>query len=141
MNNYCMCPRDKGPDPYATNIERLAMRNQNFRAAVWTGCHLQMTAMSILPCDDIGLEMHEETDQFIRIEKGVAVVEMGNCKREPDFRQKLCEGDSIFVPAGTWHNIINIGRIPLKISSIYAPPNHKKGTVHPTKADAKYEEY
>ena len=142
MNENCWRKQtDAGPEPYVTNTERAAMQNQNFRTAVWTGCHLQMTLMSIPPCGEIGLEIHEDTDQLLRIERGCAVVKMGKCKNHPDVKEKVYRGDSIFIPAGTWHNIINMGRDTLKISSVYAPPNHPKGTVHTTKAEAEREEY
>lgn len=100
-----------------------------------------MTVMCIPPCGEIGLEIHEETDQFIRVEQGCAVVKMGECKRQLDFQQNMCRGDAVFVPAGTWHNVVNTGRIPLKVSVIYAPPNHPQGTIHISKADADREEY
>lgn len=132
---------DFGPEPFTANIEQRVMRNTDFRTALWTGCHLQMTLMCIPPCKDIGLEMHPDTDQFLRIEQGKAVVVMGVCKEHPELEQEVCAGDGIFVPAGTWHNIINTGRVPLKLSSIYAPPNHRRGTVHHTKEDAQKEEY
>ena len=128
---------DRGPAPFATNIELLVRRNENFRTAIWTGTHLQITLMCIPPEEDIGLEMHPDTDQMIRIEHGIAVVKMGATRNQMTFRQNVCAGDIILIPAGTWHNIINAGRSPLKVSSVYAPPNHPKGTVHYTKEDAK----
>ena len=131
---------DRGPWPYAADIRKTAMKNQNFRAAAWTGCHLQMTLMCIPICGEIGLEIHPETDQMIRVEKGRAVVRMGNSRQMQNFQQQLCEGDVVFVPAGTWHNILNMGREPLKLSAIYAPPHHKRGTVHRTKAEAEMAE-
>ncbi|MGN0131946.1 MAG: cupin domain-containing protein [Lachnospiraceae bacterium] len=127
---------DKGPDPYVANIERLAMQNPNFRTAVWTGSHLQLTMMCIPPCGEIGLEIHEDTDQYIRVEQGCAVVKMGKCRKQQDFQQNVSRGDVIFVPAGTWHNVINMGSCPLRVSSVYAPPHHPKGTIHHTKEDA-----
>ena len=140
MDGYWAKQTDYGPDCYVTNIEKMAIQNQNFRTALWTGCYLQMTLMCIPPCEDIGLEMHSELDQFIRIEHGKAMVKMGTCKNELNFQRILCRADGIFIPAGTWHNIINIGRNPLKVSAIYAPPNHPRGTIHGTKADVKKEE-
>lgn len=142
MNYGCwMRQTDNGPNPYIKNIEHMATQNQNFRTAIWTGCHLQMTLMCIPACGDIGLEIHRDTDQFIRIEQGTAVVQMGDCPNRLEIEKTVCKGDGIFLPAGTWHNIINVGRNPLKVSSIYAPPNHPYGTVHRTKADAEREEY
>lgn len=132
---------DYGPCPYAANIRQMTLQNKNFRTTVWTGHCLQMTLMCIPPTGEIGLEIHPDTDQFIRIEQGTAIVIMGCQKKQPDSRHELCGGDGVFVPAGTWHNIINIGTCPLKVSSIYAPPHHPNGTVHHTKSDADQEEY
>ena len=136
----CVSQADHGPNPYVTNIEQMAVQNPNFRTAIWTGCHLQMTIMCIPSCGEIGFEMHEDTDQLIRVEQGTAVVKMGKCVNQLDFQQNMCKGDAVFIPAGTWHNVVNIGRNPLKISSVYAPPNHRRGTVHYTKSDAEREE-
>lgn len=139
-DNYASL-RDYGENPYALNMEQMSMENQNFRTAVWTGKYLQMTLMCISPCGEIGLEIHTDTEQFIRVERGKAVVKMGKCKTQLDFIQDLCTGDAVFIPAGTWHNIVNVGRNPLRVSSIYAPPHHPKGTVHCTKEDDKREEH
>lgn len=131
---------DYGPDPYGFSVERAAMQNQNFRTAVWTGRHMQMTLMCLLPGEDIGWEMHPDTDQLIRVEQGNAVAWMGECRNDRKFQKHLCMGDAVFVPAGTWHNIVNTGGCPLKLSSVYAPPNHSRGTIHRTKGDAREEE-
>ena len=136
-----VCETDHGPKPFVTNIMRVARQNQNFRTAFWTGCHLQMTLMTIVPCGEIGVEMHPDTDQFIRIEEGQALVRMGGCRENLDFQCRLRAGDAIFVPSGTWHNVINTGNCPLKLSSIYAPPQHPRGTIHRTKAEAEKEEH
>ena len=135
MNNNCYKPitTEHGPDPYITNVTSYAAQNPNYRSALWTGCYLQMTLMCIPVNSDIGLEVHEETDQIIRIEQGLAVVRMGYNKEHLCFSQNVCAGDTIFVPAGTWHNVINTGRMPLKVSSIYAPPHHPAGIVQRTK--------
>lgn len=138
--NHYDAQTDYGPSPYVVNIERAAQQNPNFRTAVWTGCHLQMTVMCIPPCGEVGLEIHENTDQLIRVEQGIAIVKIGKCVNQPDFQQNMCKGDIVFIPAGTWHNVINIGRNALKISSVYAPPNHPRGTVHLRKADAEKED-
>ncbi|MDD7389191.1 MAG: cupin domain-containing protein [Lachnospiraceae bacterium] len=141
MNCSCRLEKtDHGPDPYVMSVEQAAMKNRNFRTAVWTGCHLQMTLMCIPPCGEIGLEIHEDTDQYIRVEMGRGAVRMGKCKNQLNFQQNLCRGDGIFIAAGTWHNIINTGRSNLKVSSVYAPPHHPRGTVHFTKEDAAREE-
>jgi mannose-6-phosphate isomerase-like protein (cupin superfamily) len=122
---------DHGPEPYVLDVEYAASENPNFREAVWTGTYFQMTLMSIPICGEIGLEIHPDTDQLIRVEQGSARVEMGACENQLDFRQCARVGDAIFVPAGMWHNVINTGRTPLKVSSIYAPPHHPRGTVEP----------
>lgn len=131
-----VCATDHGPTPFTANIMCVAGQNQNFRTVFWTGNHLQMTLMNIPICGEIGLEMHSDTDQFIRVETGRALVCVGTCKERLELRYWLNAGDGIFVPAGTWHNICNTGDCPLRLSSIYAPPRHPKGTVHRTKADA-----
>ena len=131
---------DHGSHPYVANIEQTAIQNRYFRSAVWTGKHLQMTVMRRPPCEDIGIEIHEEVDQFIRVEQGCAIVKIGECRCSLEFEQKMCRGDGVFIPAGMWHNVINTGRCPLKVSVIYAPPNHPKGTVHFSKEDAVSEE-
>ena len=135
----CGCETDHGPKPYAANIMHAARQNHNFRTAFWSGCHLQMTLMCIPVCGDIGVEMHSDTDQFIRVEEGQAIVRMGTCKDKLDFHYRLGVGDAVFVPSGTWHNVSNTGNCPLKLSSLYAPPKHPRGTIHHTKADAEEE--
>ncbi len=135
----CGCETDHGPKPYAANIMHTARQNHNFRTAFWSGCHLQMTLMCIPVCGDIGVEMHSDTDQFIRVEEGQAIVRMGTCKDKLDFHYRLGVGDAVFVPSGTWHNVSNTGNCPLKLSSLYAPPKHPRGTIHHTKADAEEE--
>jgi mannose-6-phosphate isomerase-like protein (cupin superfamily) len=92
--------------------------------------------MSINPGDDIGLEMHPNVDQFIRVEEGNGIVRMGNSRNNLDFEEKVEDDFAIIIPAGKWHNVINTGNKPLKVYSIYAPPNHPHSTVHVTKEDA-----
>ncbi|WP_027964120.1 cupin domain-containing protein [Halalkalibacillus halophilus] len=128
--------KDHGGEPYVVNIEEVTKQNQNFRTALWTGEHLQVTLMSIEPGDDIGLEMHPDVDQFIRIEEGQGLVQMGDRQDRLDFNQYASDDFAIMVPAGKWHNLINTGHRPLKVYSIYAPPEHPFGTVHRTKAEA-----
>ncbi|NCA68060.1 MAG: cupin domain-containing protein, partial [Clostridia bacterium] len=124
---------DYGPNPYVVNIERATLQNNYFRTVLWTGKYLQVTLMSINPGEDIGIEMHSDLDQFLRIEQGQGVVTMGDRKDNCNIRRRVADNDAIIVPAGTWHNLINTGRTPLKLYSIYAPPEHPFGTVHPTK--------
>ena len=130
---------DYGKQPYALNVSGCARYNQNYRCAVWSGTYLQMTLMCIPICDDIGLEIHADTDQMIRIEDGFAMAKMGYNKASLECQWTLSQGDVIFVPAGVWHNVINIGDCPLKLSTIYAPPHHPLGTIHPSKYDAMHE--
>jgi len=128
--------KDYGPYPIVTNIEKVTKKNNNFRTALWTGKHFQLTLMSINPGEDIGLESHPNLDQFIRIEEGQGIVQMGKSKDKLDFQKKVQDDDAIIIPAGTWHNLTNTGNKPIKLYSIYAPPEHPFGTVHKTKADA-----
>ena len=128
--------KDYGPEPFVINITKATKQNNNYRTALWTGCHLQVTLMCIRVGEDIGLEIHPDLDQFIRIEQGQGLVMMGNRRDRLNFQEKVCDDYAIVIPAGTWHNLINTGNIPLKLYSIYAPPQHPRGTVHETKADA-----
>ncbi len=133
----CNSPQsDYGPNPYITNIGNVSAQNQYFRSALWTGCHLQLTLMCIPPCGEVGLEVHPDTDQLLRVEWGEAAVTLGACKGSQTLYENLRPGDAVFVPAGVWHNIRNTGRCPLKLSSVYAPPHHPHGTVHRTKKEA-----
>ena len=128
--------RDYGPEPFIFNINQAAKRNRNFRETVWTGENLQLTLMSI-PCGgEIGLEQHRCADQFICIVSGRANVKMGKCKCDIDRGQCVEQGCAVLIPAGTWHNITNIGNTPLCLYSVYAPPQHSRGTVNKTKIDA-----
>lgn len=140
FRNEIRCMADYGAEPYTVNIVRETCRNDNFRAALWTGNHLQLTLMCIPIGGEIGLEMHPDTDQFLRLEKGQGVVKMGSCKDKLNFQKCVASEDAVFVPAGVWHNIINTGSCPLKLYSVYAPPKHPHGTVHPTKAIADAQE-
>ena len=131
---------DYGPQPFVININAAANQNNYFRTALWTGKHLQLTLMSINPGEDIGLEIHPNLDQFIRIEEGQGVVMMGNTKDRLDFQRNVSDDFIFIIPAGTWHNLINTGDKPIKLYSIYAPPQHPHGTVHETKAVAQASE-
>lgn len=128
--------RDYGSEPFVIDIEEATLRNNNFRTALWTGRYLQLTLMRINVGDDIGLEIHPDVDQFIRIEQGQGLVMMGDRKDKLYFRRRVYDDYAILIPAGKWHNLINIGHTPVKLYSIYAPPEHPYGTVHRTKKDA-----
>ncbi len=127
---------DYGPNPFVVNIEEVTEQNEFFRTTLWTGSHMQLTLMSIPVGEEIGLELHPEVDQFIRIEEGEGLVKMGDRKDRLDFISKVYDDFAIIIPAGKWHNLINTGYKPLKLYSIYAPPQHPFGTIHKKKADA-----
>ena len=132
---------DYGCEPFIFNIDHATVMNQNFRTTLWTGKYLQLTLMSIPVCGDIGVEMHPDVDQFIRVESGKAKVYMGSCQNE--LQEVACvDGNyAILIPAGTWHNVVNVGNRPLKLYSLYAPPQHPFGTVHRTKEDSEHGEH
>lgn len=125
--------QDYGPNPFIINIDEATDQNNNFRTALWTGEYLQVTLMSINVGEEIGLEAHEEGDQFIRIEEGQCLVKIGDTKENLDFQKIIFEDFAVMIPKGKWHNIINIGDKPLKLYVIYAPPQHPRGTVNTTK--------
>lgn len=128
--------KDHGKKPYVINIEDATKENNNYRTTIWTGEKLQVTVMSIQPGDDIGLEVHEGIDQFIRIEDGEGLCKMGPTEDDLNVQIKVSDDDAVFVPANMWHNIENTGAKPLKLYTIYAGPDHLEGTVHPTHEDA-----
>ena len=127
---------DYGRKPFVININEATKQNNNYRTALWTGNHFQVTLMSLKAGEDIGLEIHPNVDQFLRIEQGQGIVQMGKRKDNLNFVRNVYDDSAIMIPAGTWHNVTNTGNIPLKIYSIYAPPQHPFGTVHVTKANA-----
>lgn len=127
---------DFGPAPYVVNIEEATLQNPFFRRAIWTGSHLQLTLMCIPPNGEIGLEMHDNLDQFLRLEQGRGKVMMGSTQNSLGNQQDVSDNSAIFIPAGTWHNLVNTGKTPIKLYSIYAPVQHPAGTIHCTKADS-----
>ena len=129
--------KDHGKEPLLVDIEALTLDNANYRTTIWTGEKLQVTLMTIQPGDDIGLEIHQGIDQFLRIEQGTGVCKMGPAENNLTFVQPVKADDAIFVPADTWHNVENTGTEPLKLYTIYAGPDHVPGTVHPTHDDAR----
>lgn len=115
---------------FVDNIEKLTEGNSDFRRVLYTGKNLQLVLMSLAPGDEIGEEIHEDRDQFFRIETGAGEVLI-------DGKRSAIKGDDgIIVPAGARHNIINTGETPLRLYTLYAPPEHRDGTVHASKADA-----
>ena len=115
---------------HVTNIERDTLENEDYRRVLFTGPNLQLVLMTLQPGEEIGLETHDEHDQFIRIEAGKGVARLN------DEEHALTDGVTVVIPAGTRHNIINTSKSePLRLYTIYSPPEHPDGTVHPTKAD------
>lgn len=116
---------------YFDNIEKLTVENDNFRKVLYTGLHMQLVLMSLRPLEDIGLEVHTENDQFFRFEKGNGKVIVGETEYTVE------DGDTVIVPAGTQHNVINISDSDdLKMYTIYTPAHHKDGIVRATKKEA-----
>lgn len=120
---------------FVDDIEGLTKDNNDFRRVLYTGKYLQLVLMTIQPGEDIGEEVHDGHDQFFRIEKGKGEVWIdGVCS-------KIKSDDAVIVPAGARHNVINTGEKPLKLYTLYGPPEHRDGTRHPTKAEASEEHF
>lgn len=136
MSKYSGVFDDQGKKPYVIDMEKETVDNDTFRTTMWTGEKLQMTVMAIPVGGEIGLEVHEGIDQFLRIEAGNGLCQMGPSEDNLDFEAKVGDDDAIFVPAGMWHNVTNTGDEALKLYTIYAGPDHKPGTVHETAEDA-----
>ena len=133
--------KDYGAQPTVLDIDDYTVTNENFRTALWTGTYLQVTLMSIAVGGEVGLEIHIDTDQFLRIEEGEAKVVMGDSQESLTFVKDAEADFAIIVPAGKWHNIINTGKKPLKLYSIYAPVHHPHSTVHKTFKEAEEAEH
>jgi mannose-6-phosphate isomerase-like protein (cupin superfamily) len=118
------------------DVERATVENETFRTVVYTGEHVQLTVMRLGPGEDIGRETHPHLDQFLRIESGAGRVEFGQSETAIDETYDVHDDWAVIVPAGVWHNVVNVGDGDLKLYSLYAPPEHRDGTVHRTKADA-----
>jgi mannose-6-phosphate isomerase-like protein (cupin superfamily) len=114
---------------YVKDIESIATGNNEFRRVLYTARNCQLVVMSLKPQEDIGAEVHK-LDQFFRVEAGRGEAELDGV------RTAIQAGFAVIVPAGARHNIINTGSEPLKLYTLYAPPNHRDGVVHPTRADA-----
>lgn len=119
---------------FVADIEELTEKNSDFRRVLYTGKNLQLVLMAIQPGEDIGEEVHDDRDQFFRVEQGKGEVLI-------DGKRTAVESDdAIIVPAGARHNVVNTGSGPLRLYTLYAPPEHRDGTVHATKADAEARE-
>jgi mannose-6-phosphate isomerase-like protein (cupin superfamily) len=114
---------------FVQNIEDIANRNKEFRKVLYTAGNVQLVVMALSPKEEIGMELHE-LDQFFRVEEGTGEALLDGV------RTAISAGFAVLVPAGTQHNIINTGKVPLKLYTLYAPPNHRDGVIHHTRADA-----
>jgi mannose-6-phosphate isomerase-like protein (cupin superfamily) len=120
---------------FSTTIEKDTLDNNLFRKVLYTGEHSQLVLMCLRPGEDIGMEVHNELDQFFRFEEGEGKVIVN------DNEYAVEDGIAVIVPAGSMHNVVNTGSEDLKMYTIYSPPEHKDGTVHETKADAEEEHF
>ena len=114
---------------YVQNIETITINNSEFRQVLYTAKNCQLVVMALKPKEEIGAEVHK-LDQFFRVEEGTGEAFLDGVSK------KISAGFAVLVPAGTNHNIINTGSVPLKLYTIYSPPNHRDGVVHHTRADA-----
>jgi mannose-6-phosphate isomerase-like protein (cupin superfamily) len=126
--------KSKAMKGFVADIEELTEENSDFRRVLYTGKNLQLVLMAIQPGEEIGEETHDDRDQFFRVEKGKGEVWIDG------HRSKIKSDDAIVVPAGALHNIVNTGDKPLRLYTIYTPPEHRDGTVQATKAEADAEE-
>lgn len=116
---------------YVVNIEKRSLENGYFREVLFTGPHSQLVVMSIAPGEDIGMETHDDVDQFIRVEAGKGKAILNGEEHD------LQDGSAVVIPAGTEHDIVNSSKSePLKLYTVYTPPEHPDGTIHKTKAEA-----
>ena len=116
---------------YSVNLEEKTLENEYFREVLFTGPNSQLVVMSIAPGDDIGMETHDDVDQFIRVESGYGIAIIGDSKYE------LSDGVAVVIPAGEQHNVINSSEEEaLKLYTVYTPPEHPDGKIHQTKQDA-----
>lgn len=115
---------------YVTNIERDTLENPDYRRVLYTGRQMQLVLMTLAPGDEIGLETHDGHDQFIRVESGTGTVLLDGVEHG------LADGSAVVIPAGVEHNVLNTSRSsPLRLYTLYSPPEHPDGTVHRTKRD------
>jgi mannose-6-phosphate isomerase-like protein (cupin superfamily) len=121
---------------FVTNIEEETINNTDYRRVLYTGAFSQLVVMNLQPGEEIGAEVHDGIDQFIRVEQGEAKVILNGSEEHA-----LPAEHAVIIPAGTEHNVVNIGSEELKLYSIYSPAEHKDGTVHATKADEKEEHF
>jgi mannose-6-phosphate isomerase-like protein (cupin superfamily) len=120
---------------FVANIEKLTEENQDFRRVLYTGHYLQLVLMALQPGEEIGSEVHSDRDQFFRVEAGAGEIWIDGK------RSKIKADDAIIVPAGAQHNVVNTGGEPLRLYTLYGPPEHRDGTIHPAKADVSEEHF
>jgi len=121
---------DIGPRPDSFDLETATTENGNYRTVAWSGRYLQVTLMSIPVGESIGLEMHADTDQFLRLDAGRGKARIGPSKDRLDFEQEVSDGWCVLVPAGMWHDVVNTGDEPMRLYAVYAPVHHAAGKVH-----------
>jgi mannose-6-phosphate isomerase-like protein (cupin superfamily) len=116
---------------YVTNVERDTISNEDFRRVLFTGMNIQLVLMTLQPGEEIGLEAHRDHDQFIRVEQGKGIVVLDGKENV------LSDGSAVVIPASVEHNVVNTSSdAPLRLYTLYSPPEHPHGTVHRTKLDA-----
>ncbi len=120
---------------YSIDIEDATKTNKNYRKVLYTGEYSQLVLMNLQPGEEIGMEVHDDRDQFFRFEEGKGEVIIN------DTVHKVKDGSAVVVPAGSQHNVVNTGKEQLKLYTIYSPPEHKDKTIHKTKADAEEEHF
>ena len=125
--------RDMGNYPIIFSTKTADRGSTAFREALWTGEYMQLVSMNVPRGEDIGKELHEDTDQLITVTDGRADVLIGRAEDRLSPLGELKSGDSVIIPAGYWHNVINTGSYPLKLLSLYSPPHHPYGTKQNTK--------
>ena len=123
------------------NVKKATCLNNFFRRELWTGDYAQMTVMSIPAGGEIGLEIHDNLDQILVVEYGIASVYAGKTKNSVTFKGCANNECAVVIPANTFHNIINEQSLPLKLLSVYAPPKHPIGTIHKTKFESDLTDY
>ncbi len=114
---------------YVQNIESISVKNENFRQVLYTAKNCQLVVMALNPKEEIGMEVHE-LDQFFRVEEGIGEAVLDG------IHKIISAGFAVLVPAGTNHNIVNTGTVPMKLYTLYSPPNHRDGVIHKTRAEA-----
>lgn len=122
-------------EPFLFHINNTVTSNQFFRNTIWSGNYMQFTVMCLMPGEDIGVEIHETIDQFLLLADGQGIVITGSDCHHMTSKKLICPGIGVIIPSCTFHNVINTGKIPMKLLSIYAPPAHIPNTIQEKKPD------